>query len=98
MAKRIVISGYFGFSNTGDESILLSLIEQIRQNAQDVEIVVLSDQPEKTSLDYNVDAIKRDDFIEIIKMFKRSDIFINGGGSLLQDITSSKSLYYYLIL
>lgn len=97
MAK-IVISGYYGFSNAGDEAILWSLIEQLRKVKSDIEITVLSNQPEKTAYDYGVRAVKRNDFIEIIKLLKRSDIFINGGGSLLQDVTSSKSLYYYLIL
>lgn len=95
---RIIISGYYGFSNAGDEAILWSLIEQIRKAALDTEITVLSAQPEKTAFDYNVRAAKRNNFIEIIKLFKNSDIFIDGGGSLLQDVTSSKSLYYYLIL
>ncbi len=95
---RIIISGYYGFSNAGDEAILWSLIEQIREATPDASITVLSAQPEKTAYDYDVSAVKRNDFIEIIKSLKISDIFINGGGSLLQDVTSSKSLYYYLIL
>jgi len=95
---NIIISGYYGFENAGDEAILWSLIEQIKGSAPSAKITVLSAQPEKTSSDYNVDTVNRSNIREILDLIKKSDIFINGGGSLLQDITSNKSLYYYLML
>ena len=34
--------------------------------------------------------------VAILRAVKKCDMLISGGGSLLQDVTSSKSLHYYL--
>lgn len=94
MAKRVVISGYYGFGNFGDEAILSVLINRLKKMG--FEIVVLSSNPRKTSMDYFVNSIKSFDFYQVAGLLKQSDILISGGGSLLQDVTSLKSLIYYL--
>ena len=94
MAKRVVISGYYGFGNFGDEAILSVLISKLKQMG--FEIVVLSSNPRKTSMDYFVNSINSFDFYQVTGLLKQSDILISGGGSLLQDVTSLKSLMYYL--
>lgn len=94
MAKRVVISGYYGFGNFGDEAILSVLVQKLKQMG--FEIVVLSSNPRKTSMDYFVNSIYSFDFYQVAGLLKQSDILISGGGSLLQDVTSIKSLVYYL--
>ncbi|MFW6035139.1 MAG: polysaccharide pyruvyl transferase CsaB [Halothermotrichaceae bacterium] len=92
---RIVISGYYGFDNIGDEAVLLSMIFSFRKLNQDLDIVVLSSSPELTSSRYQVESINRNNFVKIIKEIKKADLFISGGGSLLQDVTGWKSIPYY---
>ena len=94
MSKRVVVSGYYGFGNFGDEAILSLLVNKLKKNG--FEIVVLSSNPRKTSIDYFVNAISSFDFYQVTGLIKQSDILISGGGSLLQDVTSLKSLVYYL--
>ncbi|MGM0445280.1 MAG: polysaccharide pyruvyl transferase CsaB [Bacillota bacterium] len=94
--RRIVISGYYGFDNLGDEAILGSMIKMIKTVYEDIEITVLSNKAEQTSERYGVNSIYRYDIFEIVSAMRRSDVFISGGGSLLQDITSMKSVPYYL--
>lgn len=94
--KKIMISGYYGFDNLGDEAILGSMVKMIKRSNHDIEITVLSNKAEQTSKRYDVNAIYRYDIFEIMSTMKRSDIFISGGGSLLQDVTSMKSVPYYL--
>ena len=94
--KRIMISGYYGFDNLGDEAILGSMIKMIKRINQDIEITILSNKAEQTSKRYDVNAVYRYDIFKIMSTMKRSDIFISGGGSLLQDVTSMKSVPYYL--
>lgn len=94
MTKRVVISGYYGFGNFGDEAILSVLISRLKKMG--LEIVVLSSNPRKTSMEYFVNSIKSFDFHQVSGLLKQSDILISGGGSLLQDVTSLKSLLYYL--
>ncbi len=98
--KRIVISGYYGFDNIGDEAVLYAIIGAIKQECQghQVEITVLSNQPEKTSKLYNVKAINRWDMRKVYKAIKQSDMLVSGGGSLLQDVTSNKTVPYYLLI
>lgn len=95
MKKRFVLSGYFGFKNFGDEAILSVLIKKLQSNRE--RITVISSNPQYTkSLYSHIAAVKTFDFNNIISAIYKSDILISGGGSLLQDATSLKSLIYYL--
>ena len=95
---RILISGYYGFNNIGDESILTAVIGSLREKLEDVDITVLSQNPESTSAKYGVKSVNRKSVPEIIKAVKNCDLLISGGGSLLQDVTSRKSILYYLFI
>jgi polysaccharide pyruvyl transferase CsaB len=89
---KIVVSGYYGFSNTGDEAILKVLNSYLK----DKEITVLSANPQKTKKIYSLNSIYRYDLLKIFKEFKNSQILLSGGGGLIQDKTSLRSLLYYL--
>ena len=93
MNKKVVISGYYGYDNFGDEAILAVLIDHLRQMQND--ITVLSNNPIKTSRTYGVKSVKNFDLISLMVTIFRSDILISGGGSLLQDVSSLRSLLYY---
>lgn len=94
--KSIVLSGYYGFNNIGDEAVLSSIITALRKQIPNVEITVLSNSPSQTKALYGVEAINRWGIKDIIAAIKKSDVVISGGGSLLQDVTSSKVIPYYL--
>ncbi|MEF9960172.1 MAG: polysaccharide pyruvyl transferase CsaB [Niameybacter sp.] len=94
--KSVVLSGYYGFNNIGDEAVLSSIITALRKHIPNVEITVLSNAPSQTKALYGVEAINRWGIKEIREAIKKSDLVISGGGSLLQDVTSSKVIPYYL--
>lgn len=94
MAKKVVISGYYGFGNFGDELILSILTQHLKKLG--TETVVLSSNPRNTSMEHFVNAVRSFDFHQVSGLIKQSDVLISGGGSLLQDVTSIKSLLYYL--
>ena len=96
VTKKVVISGYYGFKNFGDEAILSVLLDFLKKN--DSDIVVFSSNPEWTILNYSVNSVYSFDYKAIFKNIKNSDILISGGGSLLQDVTSLKSLVYYCLI
>lgn len=89
---KYVISGYIGFDNFGDEAIAGCLTEHLKQLGAE-KITVISANPGKTSRLFGVNSVK---FLDFIRPIMESDVLISGGGSLLQDITSLKSLIYYL--
>lgn len=95
-AKSILMSGYYGFDNSGDDAILKAIIKDIRNVDNKLNIVVLSKDPEKTNAMYNVKAVDRFKVFDVIKAIKTTSLLISGGGSLLQDVTSTRSLLYYL--
>lgn len=95
---QVLISGYYGFKNNGDDILLKSIIDNLRKIDETLEIVVLSKTPKETEKDYNVRAINRFNFFSIISTLKKTNLLLSGGGTLVQDLTSSNSLYYYLTL
>jgi len=95
-SKRILVCGAYGLGNSGDEAILQAILERIRGFDPDAEITVISRTPEITSKRFRVKSIASFDVRSIRIVMKNSDILLFGGGSLLQDVTSTRSLYYYL--
>lgn len=95
---KIVLSGYYGFDNIGDEAVLYAIVKAIREQIKDVSITVLSNNPEKTKSLYGVESVNRWQLKEVAKVIKESDLLVSGGGSLLQDVTSSKTIPYYLAI
>lgn len=94
--KKVVVSGYYGFNNIGDDAMIETFSKYFLEN--NIDATFLSKDPYNTNKKYNVKSISRDNIIEIIKSIKQSDILISGGGTLLQDITKVISIWYYLIV
>ncbi|MFA5927944.1 MAG: polysaccharide pyruvyl transferase CsaB [Candidatus Margulisiibacteriota bacterium] len=95
---KISLLGYYGFSNTGDEALLSVLLKKLPQYFPGSRISVL-DNPEYISQREqlpNTEFISRTKLKPVWQALKGSDLFILGGGSILQDASSSISLYYYL--
>ena len=95
---RVVMSGYYGFSNAGDDAILQSIHGGILAASDDIQVTVLSHDPEQTRRQYGLDAVYRFDLVQVRRALRRCDALLSGGGSLLQDRTSTRSLLYYLMV
>lgn len=93
---RVLVSGYYGFHNAGDEAILYALVRGLRARRAEVEFTVLSADPGHTALAYDVQAVSRTDPRAVLHALRTTDLFISGGGGLFQDVTSLASLQYYL--
>lgn len=63
-----------------------------------VELIVLSQNPSQTEALHGLQAVDRMSFREVKRTLQASDMLLSGGGSLLQDTTSLKSLLYYLFV
>ncbi|MDX2105502.1 MAG: polysaccharide pyruvyl transferase CsaB [Candidatus Melainabacteria bacterium] len=96
--KSVVISGYYGFDNLGDEAILEQLCNELRQIDPGMKICVLSQNPQSTSTKYDVESISRWSVTRIYQSLDNADLFISGGGGLFQDSSSIKSVVYYAFL
>ncbi|SDY46944.1 polysaccharide pyruvyl transferase CsaB [Tindallia californiensis] len=94
--KRIFMFGYYGFNNIGDEAILEAIVESFRAEIPRVQLAALSYKASETEKRYQIEAVSRNQFWQVVKKIGHSDVVMSGGGSILQDITSSRSLLYYL--
>lgn len=105
---RVVVSGYYGFGNLGDEAVLRAMLDALqKQWAQRqkqrpggcggaLQVVVLSNDAAQTKRLYGVEAVNRWQVKEVYRVLRDADLLVSGGGSLLQDVTGIKSLLYYL--
>ena len=89
---RAVISGYYGKGNGGDEALLMTLLQMLPSQ---VEPIVLSANPKKTQQQYGVQTCPNRSGLAILEVLRTSELFIWGGGSLMQDVTSLQSPIYY---
>lgn len=93
---NLLIAGYHGFGNCGDEAILKAMTTNIRGLADDVDITALSHNPEFTKNEYGIKSVQRFNVFQVLSAIRHSDIILSGGGTLLQNGTSTRSLLYYL--
>lgn len=96
--KSVFIFGYYGFENLGDEAILSSIVKMIKEKNSKAEIFALSYNVKYTKRTHNINGVSRNSIKDIFNAIRNSDLVISGGGSLLQDVTSSRSLIYYLAI
>ncbi|NJM67988.1 MAG: polysaccharide pyruvyl transferase CsaB [Acaryochloris sp. RU_4_1] len=90
---QVILSGYYGFGNGGDEALLATLLQMLPAH---VSPLVLSANPQATTRQYQVKTCDRNDSIRVFQAIRQSQAFIWGGGSLIQDATSAFSPVYYI--
>lgn len=89
---QAVLCGYYGYNNGGDEALLASLLQMLPSN---VAPLVLSGNPSQTSKRYGVQACDRNAPFTVLQALRSANVFLWGGGSLIQDTTSALSPLYY---
>lgn len=94
----VVISGYYGYGNAGDEAMLHALLDKAHRASPDAKITVLAAHPKKEEAAAGVRCIGRYNVFGIVPALRHARRFVSGGGTLLQDATSRRSLLYYTSL
>jgi len=85
-ALFILISGYCGFGNVGDEAILKVMLRELGTELPAAHFSVVSGDPQSTAARYSdVEAIDRLDLGEVAARIRGADLVIQGGGGLYQD-------------
>ena len=91
-----LVCGAYGRGNAGDDAILEAIVTELRQIDPDLPVWVLSRSPEDTRMTYRVNSIYTFGFPKFLWRMHKTKLYINGGGSLMQDVTSRRSLWFYL--
>jgi len=87
-AISVVVGGYYGYGNLGDEAIRVALREALDRGGIDALWLAASPQ--------GADEIDRRSLLRVFTALCRSRALVLGGGGLLQNRTSNRSLLYYL--
>ena len=93
-----VLCGYYGFGNLGDEALLASAIERLRRESGQNSISVICHSPRRIRRLYGVRAVRRENIFAVRRELRCAERLVMGGGSILQDSTSLRSLKYYASL
>lgn len=96
--RTLTVGGYFGCGNLGDDAILSGFLEMMRLGAPSVRVQALTASPHKQRRRFGIPCYGRKNPLALVYALLRSDAFLLGGGSLLQDLTSRRSMRYYLFL
>lgn len=91
---RVLVAGWVGSSNLGDELVLAGLLRHLRALGADP--VALSVDPAGTTRDHGVEAVRAGGPLALLAAAGSADALVLGGGGLLQDETSPFNLPFHL--
>jgi polysaccharide pyruvyl transferase CsaB len=92
----VIISGAYGMGNAGDDAILEAIVGAMRKIDEFVPITALSRNPRETGSRFSIESLHSFDVIRFRRVMKKTKLYLSGGGSLIQNVTSRRSLWYYL--
>ncbi|MCP4655088.1 MAG: glycosyltransferase [bacterium] len=82
---RVLISGFYGHGNAGDEAILAAMLEELRAELAAASFVVTSGAPAATAAEHGVEAVRWNDFPALVAAVRGCDGVVVGGGGLFHD-------------
>jgi polysaccharide pyruvyl transferase CsaB len=91
---RVLVAGWVGSSNLGDELCFAGLRRQLA--ARGAEVAAVSTDPERTRRWHGTGAVDHRDLAGIVSAVRSADAMVFGGGGILQDVTSPLNLPYHL--
>ncbi len=92
---RVVLCGYYGYGNMGDNALLRASIRRAERAFLGRDISALTAGGRKDGKDFGVRCVKRMSPLSVISELRGAEVLVLGGGTLLQDRTSLRSLAYY---
>jgi len=95
---KILLCGYYGHGNAGDEIVLAGILQGIASSGIPFEARALSVDPVKTAALHGLACYPRFKPVALLKALIWCDVLVLGGGSLIQDATSRRSAAYYIWL
>ena len=94
---KTLLFGYYGYSNLGDNALLRSAIKRVEQEFEG-KVAVLAHKPRNSSREFGIRAYSRSSPLSVFLNILRCKRLILGGGTLFQDLTSKRSLCFYIAI
>ena len=103
---KIIIAGFYGAGNTGDEAILVGMIESLKDFAKDkkIEITVLTLNAQKLLNFHEINTIHQPYcdiktlIFKTMRAIRYTDIVLIGGGGILQDVSSPMFINHFSLI
>ena len=92
----VILCGAYGQNNAGDEAVLKALVAELRSIDPDMPLWVMTRKPKAARRVHRVGAVYTFNLPAFCRRMSKSVLYANGGGSLIQDVTSHRSLWFYL--
>lgn len=106
-AARVVMHGFYGAGNFGDDIIMLSVIQSLRRLRPDLHITVLTRNSLPMPQSELFDCVPRSDLRQTQAAIRKAGLFLCGGGGIFQDYSGfsfddhfgprTKGLDYYAV-
>ncbi|OVE35717.1 polysaccharide pyruvyl transferase CsaB [Priestia aryabhattai] len=98
--KNVLLFGYYGDRNLGDEALLQGILTSFKKRNPELNVTVLSKNPKETTKRFDVQssyAPRTKKYMgNFLKEIRRTDLFVLGGGGLIQDFIGIKQLIYWV--
>jgi len=96
--QRVLLCGYYGYGNMGDDALLRAAIDRARAQFPTKDVAALTRRGARDRWQFGLPCIRRDRPLAVMRAIRRAEVLVFGGGTLLQDATSRRSLVYYTFL
>jgi polysaccharide pyruvyl transferase WcaK-like protein len=104
LVTRVLIHNSDSPKNRGDRAILVGMIELVRRTVPDAEIWSLSQYAERDERWYGIRFLPQSpystnplEWIALLRLARRSDVVLWGGGEILKDYTNRLGLVYWFV-
>jgi polysaccharide pyruvyl transferase CsaB len=87
------LAGYLGEGNLGDDAAMLGIVHGLREYSYD--FLCLSGNPEETYRLYGIQAFPRRNDKYVDQAIEQCTALVFPGGSIMQDVSSVGSVFYY---
>jgi polysaccharide pyruvyl transferase CsaB len=96
---KVLLLGYYGYGNSGDEAVLLTIAQSLAKEGHSPGVLTSSKEATERLLSPTpVRTFSRMSLGGVLQGILWSDLLVLGGGSLLQDVTGPMSLRYYIAI
>lgn len=92
----IVLCGFYGFGNTGDDSLLIESIKRCGREYGNARVSALTHNGKHDTERFGIRCVPRGSAFAVASEIRHAELLVFGGGTLLQERTSRRSLLYYI--
>ena len=96
--QPLVLCGYYGYGNLGDETLLRAAVARAHEQFPTLSITALTAKGKRDETRLGVQCVRRTNPLSVAKQIRHASHFVFGGGTILQETTSLRSLLYYTAL